>query len=281
MNVYFVEKFSEGDKDQQLDAMRKYFKFTTLEEADAIYCASIVMMAQAKAAKLNTGKPLAVYCWDYYKWAHEGKNHSWNWRDYADFLKIADIIFVPSFAQKIRLKELLGLDSIVVKTGILTYEHEVTDGGFILDPLRYYPLPQEKWAEQAAAELGIPIIHSEHQYNEEEFRKLVASCAFMTCAVEEASTGGLTLSEGLWLGKPSLVSYSHYNGAKDYLGKFLFTFEGDYETFKNQMAWMWDHRPVFDKKEIKEIRDYMTKELSFDNMAKGLYEGIKKITHSY
>lgn len=276
IKLYFVEKFSEGDKDRQLEAMRQYFQFVPLDEAEAIFCASVITMEKAILARNESRKPLAIYCWDYYLFAHDGRHTGWDWKRYAELMKQADIIFVPSLAQKFRLKELLGLESTVVKTGILTYEHEVTDAGFILDPLRYYPVEQAKWAEQAAQELGIPIIHSEHQYSEEEFRKLVASCSFMTCAVPEASTGGLSLSEGLWLGKCSLISNSPYQGANDYLDKFSITFQWDnYENFKEEMKKLWMLRPL-----KFSARNYITKELSFDNMAKGLYEGIKKITHS-
>lgn len=274
MNLFFVEKFSEGDTDRQLEAMRKYFAFTKLEDAAAIYCASIVMMGQAKNAKLSSGKPLIVYCWDYYLWAHEGKHHNHNWKEYADFLKMADLVIVPSAAQQLRLKELLNIESSIVKTGILTYTHEVSDSGFILDPLRYYPVEEATWAEKAAKELNIPIIHSEHQYSQEEFRKLVASCTFMTCAIPEASTGGLTLSEGLWLGKVSLISDSSYQGAHDYVGPYAYGFKAnDYEDFKRMMYILWKERPTID------ARKYILKELNFNNMAKELYEAIQKITH--
>lgn len=276
IKLYFVEKFSEGDKDQQLEAMRKYFTFTNLEDCEVIFCASVVTMDTALLARANTHKPLAIYCWDYYLFAHDGRHKGWDWKRYAQMMAEADMIFVPSSAQQLRLKELLGLESIVVKSGILTYEHEITDGGFILDPLRYYPEEQAKWAEKAAGELGIPIIHSEHQYNEEEFRKLIASCTFMTCCVPEASTGGLSLSEGLWLGKVSLISDSPYQGANDYVGSYAYGFKwDDYEDLKRVMAVLWKYRPTVD------AREYMTKELSFDKMAKGLYENIKEITYRH
>lgn len=279
IKLYFVEKFTEGDKDQQLDAMRQYFTFVELDQADAIFCASVVSMEKAIMAHNETKKPLAIYCWDYYLFAHDGRHTGWNWKRYAELMAQADIIFVPSQAQQLRLKELLGLDSVAVKTGILTYEHEITDAGFILDPLRYYPDEQAKWPEQAAKELGIPIIHSEHQYSQEEFRKLVASCTFMTCAVPEASTGGLTLSEGLWLGKPSLISNSPFQGANDYLESWAYYFQyDDYQDFKNKMKEMWENKPK--PTDINFLRESMRESFSFDKMAKELYENIKN-TLSY
>lgn len=274
MNLYFVEKFSEGDTDAQLVAMRKVFNLTDLKNADFIYCGSVNKMNQAKGARLDSGKPLATYCWDYYLWAHNGKHHNTanSWIAYAEFLKFCDVIFVPSEAQQLRLKELLNLDSIVCHTGFPTYELPVSDGNFILDPLRYYKAdPCWDWAEKAASELNIPIIHTEHGYSQEEFRKLVASCTFMTSCVTEASTGGLTLMEGLWLGKPSLVSNSPYMGAKDYLGPMGYYFQYDnYEDLKKQMLWLWQDRVSYRQVAQK----YIKKNFTYDLMAKKLYESL-------
>lgn len=273
MNIYFVEKFSEGDKDDQLEAMRKYFTLTDLENAEYIYCASISMMDKAIMAKRTSGKPLVTYCWDYYLWAHEGKHHDKNsWVRYAEMLKESDLVIVPSNGQKQRLKELLDVDSVVVRTGIKTYDGVPTDEGFILDPVRFYPEENRDWAIKAAQELNIPIVHSEHQFSLEEFRKLVLSCTFMTCAYREASTGGLTLMEGLWHGKPSLVSNSPYMGAKDYIGEFGNYFQFDsYEDLLVKMKDMWDNRKKID---TTKAREYMQKHFSFDAMANNLHKAI-------
>ena len=170
MKLHFVEKFSEGDRDDQLEAIKKHFTLVNEEDADVIFCASISVMDKAINIKRNTNKPLVTYCWDYYLWDHEGKHHDKNsWVRYADFLKQSDLVIVPSREQARRLKELLGIDSVVVPTGIKTYEGIPTDEGFILDPVRYYPEENRDWAERAAKELNIPIIHSEHQFTLEDF----------------------------------------------------------------------------------------------------------------
>jgi len=277
MNMLFVEKFSEGDKDAQLLAIRKYFDLTDLRLADVIFCASIDKMNKAMAAKLESGKPLAVYCWDYYLWAHYGKHHNTanSWKAYAQFLKQANIIFVPSSAQQKRLKELLNLDSVIIHTGFPTYDLPVTDGGFILDPVRFYHAdPAWDWAVKAAEILNIPIIHSEHQYSQEEFRKLVASCTFMTSCVTEASTGGLSLMEGLYLGKPSLVSDSPYMGAKDYLGEFGIYFKHDsFADLVEKMKNLWENRINY--RELP--KKYIAKNFSYDQMAKKMHDEILKI----
>jgi len=271
VNLYFVEKFSEGDTDRQLVAMRKLFTLTDLENCEAIYCASIVKMNNAMAAKLESGKPLVVYCWDYYSWAHNGKHPGYDWLQYAQFLKQADLVLVPSSSQQLRLKELLGIDSTVVHTGIPTYDMPISDERFILDPVRYYPEENRTWAEEAAHELGIPVIHSEHQYSEPEFQKLVASCSFLTCAYREASTGGLSLMEGLYLGKASLVSNSPYMGARDYLGAYGTYFQhDDFDDLKRKMKELWDDTPKFD---VDLARTYL-EFFSYDEMARKIYEAI-------
>ncbi len=267
IKLHFIENFSEGDTDRQLLAMKEVFEFTGPADADVFYLASIFKLNEAMTLKAQFKKPVVVYCWDYYLWNH-GKGQ---WPTYAAFLRHADLILVPSRAQQLRLKELLELDSVVVKTGIPVYEEEVSDGNFILDPVRYYPEENEKWAEQAAAELGIPLIHSEHQYTAEQFQRLVASCTFLTCAYREASTGGLSLMEGLNLGKPSLVSNSPYMGAVDYLGDKGYYFQyNDFEDLKKQMKFLWETRPKVDGKKHME-------EFSYQNMAKNLCEAMKPL----
>lgn len=283
IKIFYVEKMSEGDKEAQLEALRNHSQLTSLEEADVIYCASIGAMNQARLAKDISRKPLAVYCWDYYLWAHEGKHYNlaWNWGAYADMLRSASVIFVPSKAQQLRLKELLGLDSIVVKSGFPTYDMSVTDEGFILDPVRYYENdPNVRWAEKAANELGIKIIHSEHQYSLQEFRKLVASCTFMTSCYVEASTGGLTIMEGLWLGKQTLYSNSVYNGASDYLGSYGFDFKFyDYEDLKRVMKNLWDMREqgMFPTASRSYTQEYINRNFGYDKMAREICEHLTNL----
>lgn len=274
LKLHFIENFSEGAVDLQLCAIKKIFNLVPPEEADIFLFASIFKIQEARRLIAQHNKPLAIYCWDYYEWVHNKKMDMWI--KYAEIMKEADVIMVPSHEQQLALKNLLGLDSVVVKSGVYTSEHEITDEDFVLDPLRYYPFEEARWAERAGAELGIKVIHSEHRYSLEEFKKLVASCTFMTTCVPEASTGALTLSEGLWLGKPSLVSDAPYQGAKSYLGEFGTYFKhGDYDDFKREFERMWTERPKID---IIKARKYMEKELSFDSMAKGIYDACLSCT---
>lgn len=274
MKLYFINKATEGDKDEQINALGRAFEFTELNQADWIYCASITYTKETIKAKLTTRKPLAVYCWDYYTWAHKGEHPgAWDWKEYAELLKMADVVFVPSTAQKRKLSLLLDVSAEVIHTGIKHLDLETSDENFILDPMRYYPEENRTWAEEAAEQLGIPIIHTEHQYSDEEFKKLIATCSFMTSAYLEASTGGLTLMEGLSIGKVSLVSNSPYQGASDYLGDLGEYFQ--YNKFENllyRMAEMWEKRPTIDRDvALQHLKNY-----TFEGMAEKIYESLHR-----
>lgn len=277
MKIYFVQKFSEGDGPQQVEAMRRNgFEFVPLIEAKLIYCASIFVMKNAKEALGLKKLPLVVYCWDYYLWSHEKQNMSGDWKEYAEFLASADLIIVPSSTQQRRLKELLGLDSEVVLSGVTTFEHTTRSGNYIVEPVRHYPEENDLWAEQAAKELGYYFIHSEHQYAPEDFKDLISNCRFLVSTFREASTGGLTLPEALWLGKPSLVSDSPYMGAVDYLGPYRTTFKYDsFKDLKKKMKEMWENPPQYD---IPTVRKFISENLTYDIMAKKLLKLCQRFT---
>lgn len=271
MKLHIVQNKSEGNTEEQIDALSKVATLVSDPiSADIILCMTVFVMDETKAIIDRTGKPYAVYCWDYYLWAHEGKNPTINWPKYVALMKNAKIVFVPSKSQQLRLKELLNIDSIVIHTGIKTYGNiPVNDSDYVLAPVRFYPENNFDWAEKATNELGILLVQSDHKYSFDEFKKLVASCTFMTCPYIEASTGGLTLMEGLDLGKVSLVSNSPYMGAKDYLGEFGVYFNyKSYEEYKNIMQQLWTNRPKVD---IIKSREHVAK-FSFENMANSIYK---------
>lgn len=282
MNICFVENFSESNPDALIGALiARGHKVTPncTEDTDVIFCGSITRMMTALQHKMDYPHiPLVTYCWDYYKWAHDGK-HNLNWGKYGELLRRSKLIMVPSSTQQLRLKELLGLDSVVVKTAITVKDHKTRDGRYVLDPVRYYEHdPNCYWVRDACAELDIPFIHSEHQYTREEFEKLIAECTFMTCGYVEASTGGLSLMEGLWNGKPSLVSNSPYMGAKDYLGEFgnYFDYE-DYDDLKRKLLEMFDNPPEID---VKLSQRYISQNFSPESMAKSVEEHLCELKNS-
>lgn len=263
----------EGATDNQHKAISEVFELVHSSEADVILCGSIAKLASAlEIQKQYPDKPMVAYCWDYYKWAHEGKNRSYPWGAYADFLKTCDLVLVPSDGQKLRLKELLGIDAVVCECSVDFYNRPTFDGNYVLDPVRDYPEENLGWVERACKELDIPYVHSEHKFTKEEFEDLVAGCTFMTCAYREASTGGLTLMEGLYNGKPSLVSDSPYMGAKNYLENFGFYFKyDDYNSLKKNIMELWENRPKIAS--LKEAREHC-KYFTHDAFASRLKENI-------
>jgi glycosyltransferase involved in cell wall biosynthesis len=97
----------------------------------------------------------------------------------------------------------------------------------------------------------------------------------MISAVREASTGALTLMEGLHLGKASLVSDSPYQGAKDYLKGFGYYFKhDDFNDLVRQMKKLWKRRPTV---KVEVARNYIQKQLTYDKMAKDIHKLCKKV----
>lgn len=214
--------------------------------------------------------PLITYCWDFYKWALEGKNPGYDWLKYKQLLYKSKLVLVPSRAQQRRLWDMLGCSSEVLLASVDVYEHEVSNDGYVLDPVRTYPDENAGWVERACSEIGIPYVHSEHGYTQEQFRDLVSRCSFMTCAYREASTGGLSLVEGLWNGKVSLVSDSPYMGASDYLGEFGYYFDHtSYDSLKEMIQKLW-----FSRKESPKAKDFISKNFQPAVFASGLEKHI-------
>jgi hypothetical protein len=278
MNICFVENFSETDPGKFIAELVKMGHTVSPkcdEKTDVIFCASIVKMDSAASLKSHYNIPLVNYCWDFYLWAYEGK-HDLPWRRYASYLRKSSLVMVPSSAQQKRLKEMIDVDSVVVKTSIPVYDEVPSDGRYVLDPVRYYEHdPNCYWVRDACAELDIPFIHSEHQYSVEEFRKIVANATLLTCGYVEASTGGLSLMEGLWLGKPSLVSNSPYMGASDYLGSFGNYFQYDsYEDLKVKLRTLFDTPP---KINVELAKEYISKYFSPEAMASQVASQIERL----
>lgn len=241
---------------------------------DLIFNMSAFEYKHAEQMGKDYGVPIVNYVWDFYKWAYDGK-HPFDWKGYGEYLKKSKLVIVPSEAQKLRLKELLGIDAVVVKTGHKMFEAEVTDGGFVLDHMRWYEEENKRWAVTACDTQLIPVVHSEHKVERAEFEKLVANCRFLVCGYREASTGGLTILEGLWLGKPVLLSNSPYQGGRDYAGEFATYFQyDDYNDLKKKIKEMYLNPPKID---IQAVRKYITENFSYQKMAENLQLEFLKV----
>lgn len=276
--MWYAKYRSEGDQIAQKQSLGKFFDYNEPGYAEVFYSASCneifeTLRKAQEDAFLGSKRPLVVhYCWDFYQWAIEDVSlHYFNHSLYLALMRECDLILVPSKAQQKRLLE-FGVKSEVVRSGVTCKDWPESDKGFILDPLRFYPVPEKEWAIQAADELGIPMVHSEHGYKEEDWWELRASCTFTTCCVPEASTGSLTLVEALWHGKPALVSASPYQGAAEYMGPYCTTFT-DYEDLKQKMKAMWEERRQIP---IKEARTYIKRNLTYDIMARNISTVVRR-----
>jgi len=211
--------------------------------------------------------PVVNYVWDWYPWVTKDGSEHPQYHKYKKYLRTTTIL-TPNQGTTERLKE-DGFDSTVVKFSIPVYEVETGDDRFVLDPVRYYPERNAEWIQKACKELDIPCRHTEHGLSMEDFRKLVGTCSLITCGYLEASTGGLTLMEGLWNGKPSLVSDSPLLGSKEYLGEWGNYFDcNDYEDLKKKLKYLWDNPPKIDK---EKARQYITDNFSDEALYKRLY----------
>ena len=129
--------------------------------------------------------------------------------------------------------------------------------------MRIYTDPQEGWLERLEKESyeesktdvnhpHIPVKRTNHGYNENEWRRILAGCTFICTEFHEASTGGLSLIEAHNLGKNVVISDSKYMGARDYLGdRAIYFKDGDYEDFKRVITETYKNPPKLDKAECE------------------------------
>lgn len=243
------------------------------EDCDLIFSMSTYMFQGIKKLSEEYKVPVISYVWDFYQWAYDGK-HSWpHWHEYAEWLRTNLMVITPSEAQRLRLRELTGIDAQVVRTGHDCFEAETSDERFVLDHMRFYPEENERWVITACDTQYIHYIHPEHSLEREDIEKAIANCTFLACGYKEASTGGLTILEGLWLGKPVLLSDSPYQGGREYAGEFGTYFKhDDYNDLKLKLKEMFENPPKID---IIKAREYIKENFSYEVMAKNLSEKFK------
>lgn len=211
--------------------------------------------------------PVVNYVWDWYPWVTKDLQGHPQYELYRSYIR-GTTVLTPNTGTSKRLLE-DDIESTVVPFSIPAYEEEVRDDRFVLDPVRDYPERNCYWVREACKELGIPCVHTEHGLSQAEFRKLVATCSFITCGYLEASTGGLTLIEGLYLGKPGLVSNSQYMGGTEYLKGWGYYFDCDsYEDLKIKLKELWDNTPKID---VADAREYIKQNLSDEALYERLY----------
>ena len=191
-----------------------------------------------------SGIPVIHFCWDLYPWKIEGDNDPTRWRSYLTELRSKQTvaIFVPSHCTVERVREYTKKEAKVVLSSTTFWDSPVSDGRYVVDVMRPYPGdPNNDLCQRVCNDLGIPCCKLDHELSQEEFHKLVAGASVLISAVQEASTGGLTLLEGYALGKPVLLAHSDRHGGVDYFGDRAHYFQWDQPgNFRDVLLTLWN-----------------------------------------
>lgn len=209
---------------------------------DVIVCMGVSLQDEAFAlVKRYPGTPLAVYNWDCYEYVWTNpRPREYDFRKFGELLHIADKVWVPSHCTGERTTQWWGIAPSKIErilSSVPYWDHaNVEDLGYVYCALREIP---DKWwgkLEQACAELRLPIIMSKHEFDYKHYQKALAACRVIVAPLYELSTGGLSLMEAYYLGKPVLINGSKWNGGADYLGDRAHYFNDcDYEDLKRKL----------------------------------------------
>lgn len=215
---------------------------------DVLISMGVTIMEETFAALKRFGDvPLYCYNWDCYEWVwSRPRPGEYDYKRYGELLKQAREVWVPSYCTGERTTQWWGIKNWnVILSACPYWDHpNVHDGGYALCTLREIPDPWWGKFEECCARLNIPYKMSLHEKTYQEYQDLVAGCRFLCAPLYELSTGGLTLMEGYYLGKPCLVSDSRWNGARDYLGDRANYFKhGDVHDFEDALIRMHDNPP--------------------------------------
>ncbi len=219
---------------------------------------------------------LINYNWDLYPWVVQENIQEWHL--YGNILSKSIEVWAPSSEVISRTREIYGDDiankSIVLKTFARFFKTnaKIEDNRYVYNPLRnYYKDPNYGWLDRAGKILNIPIYKSEHRLAELQFQEKILGSSFMVCEYYEASTGGLTLLEGYYHGKPVLISDSPYMGAIEYFGDRAFYFKhNNFDDFLEKVNDMWYNTPKLDLNFTRTIEDELSLEKMVDKMVERL-----------
>lgn len=223
---------------------------------DAVVGMSVTLMEETFAG-FRRWPNAKRYCynWDVYEfvWTNprkeerEGTPGRLDYARYGKLLEMADEVWTPSDCTTRRTKQWYPWVTNVrrILSSAPTWEYEnVHDGGYALCCLREIPDPWWGVFERCCGDLGIPFKSTRHECSEAEYRDAVAGCRFICAPLYELSTGGLSLLEAYYHGKPVLLSDSEWNGGQDYFGDRASYFRhGDEDDFKLWLTAMMKTRP--------------------------------------
>lgn len=250
------------------------------EYPDVIISMSISLMEDTyRFVERFPNTHLYCYNWDCYEWVWSNpRSNECNYKRYGELLRHATEIWVPSKCTGIRVKQWWGLNNWkVVLSGCHYWDSDTKDDGYALCCLR--EIPDSFWGkfEQACEELAIPYQMTLHKANLADYQKAVANCSFLCAPLYELSTGGLSLLEGYYLGKPCLVSDSEWNGSRDYLGDRAVYFKhDDWEDFKSKLCYTYKLSSV-----PKDYAEYVRNKFTWERMLDRMLERVYETSHSH
>ena len=192
--------------------------------------------------------PLYCYNWDTYEWVWTNpRPGEYDYDRYGKLLSLAEEIWTPSECTSRRTTQWWGLeDTHVILSSCPRWDWgDTLNRGYILCSLREIPDPHWNWFERACKELGLPYRMTQHECSYPQYKEAVANCRFLVSHLYEASTGGLTLLEGYYHGKPCLISDSPWHGGRDYFGDRATYFDHtSYKNFKIKLQNMYIDPPL-------------------------------------
>lgn len=239
---------------------------------------SVTMMYHTEnIAKRFPKATLINYQWDIYGWVWTNpREDEYDYKRYGELLKRSAEVWCPSECTVKRTHEWFGpnVPCVTIKTAIPTYDSSnIRDEGYVLNSLRRLPDKNLDLFEKACTELGLPFMSTDHQYELDKFIDIMAGCRFNCVPYHENSTGGLALIQTYYLGKPTLISNSPYQGGNEYIGDRAIQFQWDnYEDLKRKLVQTYENPPKVD---IEEARRWINKKYSKLAMGKQMHERLK------
>lgn len=215
---------------------------------DAIISMGVGVMNETfEAIRKYPKAKLFCYNWDCYSWVwFRPRSGEYDYKKYGELLVKSTEVWVPSYCTGVQAELWWEIPSWqIIRSSCPWWEHSnIRDDGYILCTLRKIP---DRWCdkfEQACEELQLPYKRPDHKLSYVEYKDMVAGCKFLVNHYMEASTGGLTLLEGYYHGKPCLLTNSIWNGAVEYFGIRANYFEHEsFESFKIALRSMYEDTP--------------------------------------
>jgi hypothetical protein len=262
----------------------------TMCQPDVIISMGVTVMEETfMAIERFPNAPLFCMNWDVYHWiwkpGQEGKvqayhpvrGKEYDYVAYGHLLRQSRKVWVPSECTGRRTTQWYGLKNWeVILSACPFWDHpNVRDDGYALCCLREIPDPWWSKFEQACEELGIPYKSTRHEVSYEEYQDAVAGCRFLCAPLYELSTGGLSLMEGYYLGKPVLISDSPWNGGRDYFKERATYFKhDDFEDFKDVLRKMYDWYELYTHQREPQ-REYIATNFSDRRMVDDMLRSIQ------